>query len=52
MAVTFLQRLNISYEAVEHLSRQCDDFHWVCLAFGPLLAFEASLRKGRGSWTS
>lgn len=36
---------------MEQLSRQCDDFHRVCLAFGPLLAFEASLCEGWGSWT-
>lgn len=51
MAITFLQCLSISYESVECLSRQCDDFHRVCLAFGPLLAFEASLCQGLGSWT-
>lgn len=34
------------------MSRQCDDFHLVCSAFGPLLTFEASLGEGRGSWAS
>lgn len=42
--------ISVFHESVEHLSRQCDDFHWVCFAFGPLFAFEASLWQGRGSW--
>lgn len=33
---------------MEKASRQCDDFHWVRLALGPLLALEASLRGGLG----
>lgn len=42
---------SVFLEAVEHLSRQCYDFHGVRLAFGPLLAFEASLWQGnRTGW--
>lgn len=48
MAITCRYRLSISCQSVDNVSCQCDDFHRVCFAFGPLLAFEVSL-WGRAS---
>lgn len=52
MARTILLCPAISYQSVVYLSRQCDDLHWVYVAFGPLLTLEAFLWEGRGSWAS